>query len=234
MNIDRHAKKEWERTFCCNESKRQSCHPVIETMLKPFGNAIASVVYSFGVSNQRKVVDSNVFQLNGEKYSLGLGMLRFSKKYLPIVSVQKMYRSLVEPYFRYCCPVWGVSGINTINRLQKLQNRATRNVANRTYDASALPIIRELGWPTTTEAYRIKTLKMGYKSVNDQAPIYLTEMFVRLSDSWKRELYNSKTDFAVPRRKSAFGQKCFSHKGAKLWNDLSVEVKSSKSFEIFK
>ena len=59
-------------------------------------------------------------------------------------------------------------------------------------------------------------------------------MFVRLSDACKRELHNTKTDLAVPRRKSAFGQKCFSYKGAKLWNDLSVEVKSSKSYKIFK
>ena len=72
------------------------------------------------------------------------------------------------------------------------------------------------------------------ESVNNQAPIYLTEMFVRLSDACKRELRNTNTDLAVPHRKSAFRQKCFSYKGAKLWNNLSVEVKSSKSYEIFK
>ena len=60
----------------------------------------------------------------------------------------------------------------------------------------------------------------------------LTEMFVRLSDSSKRELRNTKTDLAVPRHKSTFGR--FSYKGAKLWNDLSIEVKSFKTYEIFK
>ena len=72
------------------------------------------------------------------------------------------------------------------------------------------------------------TLKMVYKSVNDQAPTYLAAMFVKLSDSSKRELRNTKTDLAVPRCKSAFGQKCFSYKGAKLWNDLSTKVKHPK------
>ena len=161
-------------------------------------------------------------------------MLHFSKKYLPIVTVQKMYRSLVEPYFRYSCPVWGVAGINAINRLQKLQNRAARIVTNSAYDASALPIIRKLGWPTINELIESETIKMVYKSVNNQAPIYHTEMFARLSDICKRELCNTKTDLTVPRRKSAFSQKCFSYKGAKLWNYLSVEVKSLKSYEIFR
>ena len=140
----------------------------------------------------------------------------------------------MESYFRYSCPVWGVAGINAINRLQKLQNRAARIVTNSAYDASALPIIRKLGWPTINELIESETLKTVYKSVNDQAPIYLTEMFARLSDTCKRELRNTKTDLTVPRRKSAFGQKCFSYNGAKSWNDLSVEVKSSKSYEIFK
>ena len=93
-----------------------------------------------------------------KKFSRGLGVLRFSRQYLPIVTVQKMYRSLVEPYLRYSCPVWGVSGTNAINKLQKLQNRAARIVTNSAYDASALPIIRKLGWPTINELIESETL----------------------------------------------------------------------------
>ena len=144
-----------------------------------------------------------------KKVSRGLGMLPFSKKYLPIITVQKMYRSFVEPYFRYSCPVWGVAGINAINRLQKLQNKAARIITNSAYDASALPIIRELGWPTINELIESETLKIVYKSLNDQAPIYLTEMFVRLSETCKRELCNTKTDLAIPCRKTARSKMLF-------------------------
>ena len=75
---------------------------------------------------------------------------------------------------------------------------------------------------------------MTYKSINNQAPIYLTKMFVRLSDSCKRKLRNTKTDLVISDCKSMFGQRCFSHKGVKLWNDFSIEIKSSKNYEIFK
>ena len=127
-----------------------------------------------------------------------------------------MYRSLVEPYFRYGCPVWGDTGINSISKLQKLQNRAGRIVTNSAHDASALPISRKLGWLTINELIESETLKMVCKSISNQALIYLIEMFFRLSDSCRRGLRNTKTDLAIPHCKSTFGQRCFSHKDAKL------------------
>ena len=42
-----------------------------------------------------------------EKKSRALGMIRHAKQYLPVNILQTMYRSMVEPYFRFCCPVWG-------------------------------------------------------------------------------------------------------------------------------
>ena len=139
-------------------------------------------------------------------FSRGIGMLRFSKKYLPIATVQNVHWSLVEPYIRYGCPVWGVAGINAINRLQKLHNRAARMFTNSAYDASALPIIRKLGCLAITELIESETLKMVYKSMSNQVSNCLTEMFVRSPKSCKRERRNTKTDLAIPHYKSIFGQ----------------------------
>ena len=35
-------------------------------------------------------------------------MLRNAKRYLPLTTIQSMYRSLIEPYVRSCCSMWGV------------------------------------------------------------------------------------------------------------------------------
>ena len=169
-----------------------------------------------------------------KKVSRGIGMLKYSKKFLPLLTIQSMYKSLVEPYLRYCCPVWGSCGSTAINELQKLQNRAARIVTNSRYDASAKPIIKKLGWHTVSEMIQMETLSMVYKSINDLAPTYLTEMFSRLSDSSKRELRNTRSDLEIPMRKSANGQKCFSYKGATMWNRLSQESKLSPTLKTFK
>ena len=169
-----------------------------------------------------------------KKVSRGIGMLKYSKRYLPLLTIQSMYKSLVEPYFRYCCPVWGSCGSTAINELQKLQNRAARIVTNSRYDASAKPIIKKLGWHTVSEIIQMETLSMVYKSINDLAPTYLTEMFSRLSDTCKRELRNTRSDLEIPMRKSPNGQKCFSYKGATMWNRLSLESKLSPTLKTFK
>jgi len=75
---------------------------------------------------------------------------------------------------------------------------------------------------------------MVYKSINDVAPTYLTEMFSRLSDTNKRELRNTRSDLAIPMQKIANGQKCFSHKGVTLCNRLSLESKLSPTLKTFK
>ena len=170
-----------------------------------------------------------------KKISRALGMIRHAKQYLPLSRLQTMYnRSMVEPYFRFCCPVWGVCSTTVLNKLQKLQNRAARIVTNSPYRMSASPIIRQLGWQTVYELMKTETLKMVYRSINHEVPEYLTGLFHRLSETCARQLRNTSTDLYVPLFKTACGQKCFSYGGAKLWNDLKRESKMANTFTQFK
>ena len=160
-----------------------------------------------------------------KKISRALVMIRHAKQYLPLSILQTMYRSMVEPYFRFCCPVWGVYGSTALNKLQKLQNRAARIVTNSPYRMSPPPIIRQLGWQTVKELIETETVKMIYRSIHHEAPEYLTGLFQRLSETCARQLRNTSTDLYVPLLKTACGQKCFSYRGAKLWNDLTMKVR---------
>ena len=59
-------------------------------------------------------------------------------------------------------------------------------------------------------------------------------LFTRVSDKCDRELRNSKLDLNLPLLKTSFGQKSFSFRGAKLWNKLGSEAKTTSSFSSFK
>ena len=68
-------------------------------------------------------------QLNWDKHvdtiktkaNRALGLIKYSKKYLPSEVFNKMYRGIVEPQLSYCCSVWGCCSESKINVLQKFK-----------------------------------------------------------------------------------------------------------------
>ena len=51
-----------------------------------------------------------------KKISRGIGMLRDGKRYLPLTTRHSIYKSIIEPHFRFCCSVWecGVSAVLSV------------------------------------------------------------------------------------------------------------------------
>ena len=118
--------------------------------------------------------------------------------------------------------------------LQKLQNRAARIVTNSSYDSSASALIKTLNWPTVADMIKVETACMVYKSINDLAPDYLSEIFTKNSACSRKNLRNTATDLQVPLMKTCNGQRAFSYCGARVWNHLDLEVKQASPFKAFK
>ena len=154
--------------------------------------------------------------------------------FLPLASLKTLYTGIVEPHFRYCCSVWGCAGSTDINQLQKLQNRAARIITNSSFDTSSRPLIAKLGWQTVEELISNESKTMVFKSLNDLAPQYLCNLFTKNSACSSRNLRNTETDLRLPKKRSTNGQKCFSFRGAKIWNSLPAESKTASSLNSFK
>ena len=75
----------------------------------------------------------------------------------------------------------------------------------------------------------MKSRSMVYKSLNGLAPQYMRNLFTRNSACNSRSLRNTAADLRLPMKTSANGQKCFSFRGAKLWNSLPAETKQASS-----
>ena len=168
------------------------------------------------------------------KVSRAVGFLRHAKSFLPKETLQTLYTGIVEPHFRYCCSVWGCAALTEINQLQKLQNRAARIITNSSFDAPGGPLIEEMGWKTIDELITCESKTMVFKSLNQLAPEYLCGLFTRNSLCSSYSLRNTGTDLRLPKKRSSNGQRCFSYRGAKLWNGLSAESKQATSLYSFK
>ena len=168
------------------------------------------------------------------KASRAIGLLKYAKKYLPIAVVKTLYSSIVEPHFQYCCSVWGCCNSTDILQLQRLQNRAARVLTNSQFDAPSKPLIQSLGWQTIGQLIDRQSKLTVFKCLNDLAPRYLSEFFTKNVDCISRNLRNTSTDLRLPLKSSSTGQKCFSFRGAKIWNSLSKEAKQAATLDAFK
>ena len=70
---------------------------------------------------------------------------------------------------------------------------------------------------------------MMFISLNDLAPQYLNDMFVRLADFNIHELRNTKNDLTVPFMQIASDQKAFYYRGTKVWSKFNNNIKEAPS-----
>ena len=63
------------------------------------------------------------------KIDHNIGILNRTQDFFPKSSLITLYKTLIEPYFKYCNIVWGQYNESLKDKLQSLQNKAVR-----TYD----------------------------------------------------------------------------------------------------
>ena len=88
--------------------------------------------------------------------------------------------------------------MTVIETLQKLQNRTAKLITNSPFDATALPVIRALQWPTVRELIDFESQKMVFRSVEGDAPSYMSDMFTRVNNSTARSLRNAEVNLRFP------------------------------------
>ena len=168
------------------------------------------------------------------KVSKAIGFLRRAKAFLPQETLKTLYTSIAEPYFRYCCSVWGCAGSTEIHQLQKLQHRAARILTNSSFGTPSRPLNDMLGFKTIEQLIADESKILVFKSLHDLPPPYLCNLFTRNSNSSSYALPNTATDLKLPKKKSCNGQRCFSYRAARIWNDLPEKAKQASSLVCFK
>ncbi|XP_044183319.1 uncharacterized protein LOC122963992 [Acropora millepora] len=170
-----------------------------------------------------------------KKACAGIGALRRIKPFVPLCTLVTLYRSLIEPYFDYCSPLWDTCGKQLKDKLQKIQNRAGRVITGSSYDVRSIDVLDNLKWKTLeTRRFHAKATLM-YKILNDLSAPQLSNSFVKPNATYiNYNLRNIETDLALPRPYTNFLKRSFRYSGAMLWNNLSYEAKTPQSLADFK
>ena len=122
---------------------------------------------------------------------------------------------------------------NQMSRLQRIQNTAARVVTLSRKSCHITPILKELHWLPVSQRIVFKLMLIVHKSVNNIAPIYISELLKVYTPS--RNLRSSNMSLLKePTSKRTWGDRSFSVAAPRLWNHLPTKLKSCHSITRFK
>ena len=133
----------------------------------------------------------------------------------------------------YCSSVWSSTSACNIRKLLYVQNFAARTICNvKKYDHIS-PVLRNLRWlPVKTQLY-CRDATLTFKCMTDQAPEYLTSMYITRGSVSGRITRNFQRRY-IPLFKTTTGQKTCYYKSVSIWNKLDPSLKLCKSPASFK
>ena len=158
------------------------------------------------------------------KIKRNVGMMKRVRDSIPKDSLITLYKSLVEPYFRYCNTVWSRCGKSYIDKLQTLQDRAARIVTRVSYEE----------WLSISQMIEYGSLSLIYKIKNGHAPGHTKQTFKGCEDIHNHNTRSvSSGNFYIKKMNTAKGQTRFAYSGAMAWNNLPESLTSSVSLDVF-
>ena len=78
-----------------------------------------------GVQVDEKLIWHSHIDMICKKAGASIGAMRRIKPFVPVDTLEKVYKSLVQPYFEYCSPLWDNCGKLLKDKLERFQSRAT-------------------------------------------------------------------------------------------------------------
>ena len=95
------------------------------------------------------------------KIKRNLGIMKRVRNDIHKESLIAVYRTMVEPYLRYCNNIWGKCSAKLIGKLQTLQNRAARIITNATCDnTDNAKLQRQLNWLNVPQLIDFETASL--------------------------------------------------------------------------
>ena len=192
------------------------------TVVKDLGIYIDhSLTYNEHIAKTVSICLHKVVQINSIKHLL-------NKK-----TILLLLNSFVFSKLYYCSTVWSNTSKHNINKLQLVQNFAARVVLGLKKFDHISQAIKSLNWLPVNDRIYLNDAVMMYKCTNKLVPDYLIEKFTLRSQTHTRNT-RQRDQLNIPRCRLTTGQRSFTYRGAKLWNNLRDNVKSSDSVKILR
>ena len=167
-----------------------------------------------------------------KKFARTCGVLYKIRSFLPTETLVCLYNSLVM----YGITVWGQTCASYIDPIIKLQKKAVRNILHQSLFCHTTPIFNTLKLLKLPDIFKLRLLNFVFESLNKLAPHYFHSYFsINSSIHSYYTRHSTHGDIYIEKKNTLqFGLRSIRCMGAKLWNDLPLEVRNSTSKFLFK
>ena len=122
-----------------------------------------------------------------------------------------------------------------LNKLQRVQNSLARIVLNRHHLDSSNGLHSLLHWLPIHHRINLKLATITFKALSSQQPSHLSSLLHPYVSRSTHTLRSSSHQLLIiPRCRTEFGKRAFSHSAPSVWNAIPVEIRSSSSLVSFK
>ncbi|XP_077977043.1 uncharacterized protein LOC144432651 [Glandiceps talaboti] len=169
-----------------------------------------------------------------KKVNHNLHNIRQIRKYLNQSATETLVHSLITSHLDYANTIMFGMSQYLFDRLQRVQNNAARVVKGlRKYDSISKTLI-ELHWLPVKARVDFKVILTVFKALNNAAPVYIRDMFVRPDKPRYNLRKNSVRNLVIPRSYNKINDRALAIAGPRLWNSIPDDLKDLSELEHFK
>jgi len=167
------------------------------------------------------------------KISRSIGIIAKAKFFLSHISLTKLYYSLVYPYLYYGNIVWGSTYETNLRRINVLQKRIIRIITKSDFRAHTAPLFQNYNLLNLKNIHLFQIGQFMFSFQNNLLPKCFNNLFHKNSDVHN---YNTrqKDNYRTIKTRTNIKQFTISCEGAKVWNSIPHELKSTTSQTSFK
>ena len=188
---------------------------------------------------------SFVYHVNEKisKAQKGIGLLKLLRPYLPLQSLDQIYKMHVRPHLDYCDIIYHIPiksndfdsrmSLNyQMDAIERIQYSAALAVTGTWQGTSSDKLYEELGWESLDQRRTFRRLMQFYKIMNSLTPDYLRDPVPPI----KYHLFgrhHSNVLHPIICRNNRYRHSFFPN-SVDTWNNLGPEMRSSPSLSVFK
>jgi len=170
-----------------------------------------------------------------------IGIMKHLSKYLPLKTLDNMYKALARPHLDYCDIIYHIPSKQSQNgevlhylmeKAEQVQYLAALAVTGAWQGCSRSKLYEELGWESLSDRRLCRRTMHFHKIVNNKTPSYLSDKLPPPRQALYR--YNNDNTFLEKRFSSDRHKNSFFLNAVKFWNVIISDFPSVPPAKVLK